>query len=119
MPPSAIDNISWEPSNTLSCGDCYNPYTYTLEDVCYIVAFTDTTNCTVFDTICVFVEVETGVNMVKEVELFELYPIPTTDKLIVKSKKYLLSTIHVFDIRGQIVISLPTALQKERTIDSA
>lgn len=49
---SSSGTYTWAPNINLSCADCQNPAATILEDVSYVVAFTDAlTNCIGFDTV--------------------------------------------------------------------
>lgn len=48
-----VQSISWEPTDYLSCTDCFDPVATPLEDICYVITLTDTENCEARDTVCI------------------------------------------------------------------
>lgn len=113
IPENAISAVSWTPSATLSCDDCYDPIANPLENTCYIAMVTDTADCTVSDTLCLFVPTTSTIDL-DQSETVDLFPNPASDILTIHSREYPLSTIIIFDALGrqvQSIAPLKTRLQ--------
>ncbi|MEO5645257.1 MAG: gliding motility-associated C-terminal domain-containing protein [Bacteroidia bacterium] len=51
---------SWTPSATLSCGNCQNPIANPTVTTVYTLMVTDSSGCTAFDTVTVYVDISCG-----------------------------------------------------------
>lgn len=106
LPISNVENIEWNPSGTLSCDDCYDPIASPIENTCYIVMVTNVFNCTLSDTICVFVET-TAIDDLNQKESLKIFPNPVSDIISISSDKHVLSEIKIFDIHSRLIRTIP------------
>lgn len=51
-----IDWFTWNPTDWLSCTDCFDPYTFPLNTITYTFTVVDTNGCAAADTIQLFVD---------------------------------------------------------------
>ena len=106
IPLFSIESVLWTPDNTLSCNDCFEPFASPSEDVCYTAIVTDTTGCSISDTVCIFVQTLALKNLDRS-ESIDLFPNPTDDFLSITSQTYELSEIKIFNAQGQLVRLIP------------
>ncbi len=106
VPSSSIESVSWSPDSTLSCNDCLDPFASPTENVCYIAMVTDTSGCTLSDTVCIFVQ-PVAINNLDRSETIVLFPNPSFDYLTVASDIHTLSAIKIFNAFGQLVHIIP------------
>ncbi len=76
---------------------------------------TDTSNCTVSDTICVFVET-TAIHDLPEQEWIEVFPNPANEVLHLVADQRLITQVEIFDAFGRSVRKITPPESRLQTI---
>lgn len=116
IPFSNIESVLWEPESGLDCTGCFDPFVTAIEDICYTVSVTDVNECTVMDTICVFVQ-STSTQNLNIADQIELYPNLTNHEITVDSDQYQITDFKIYNSNGQLVLSMRQSNDLPQSID--
>jgi hypothetical protein len=101
VPPDAIGGISWMPPDYLSCTHCADPIATPEEPICYTVTVTDTSGCTLSDTLCIGI---TAIQFLKEPGLqVEVFPNPAYDFICLQTDGAVFQEVRIVNSQGTVV----------------
>jgi hypothetical protein len=103
--PEVIQSIVWTPSTFLSCSDCFSPIAMPPQDICYYVTVTDTTNCSITDSLCIFVGITNSTIPPDQAVELTIFPNPASAILNIHTVQIPFSEVRFFDITGHFVAS--------------